>query len=488
VPPPLPRHVTDAATWSAMLGWWRGRSEPAVLAPDVTWSGDELLRRSAGAGDHLASLGVPPGRPIPALLTSSPTAFAYVVGGAGRRHPVAPLGPRLTAPELAACLAGLGTDVLLTEPEWCAVAREAVARVGGRVVLAEEPKPADSPLDVAPDPSEVAFVLHTSGTSGTPRAVPYSQGRMAARVRVNAGLCALRPGDRYATASPFHHIAGFGNYAVALAAGTALVPVPRFTVEAWRSVAALGATHALTVPTVLEMLLGAGVLSFDTLRVLQYGASPIHPDTLRRTLAAIPHVRLVNIYGQTEGSPITCLTAGDHDRIARDGADHLLSSVGTAAPGVDLRIDDADATGVGEVVARAQHLFLPDDDGWLRTGDLGRLDAEGYLFLVARKGDMIIRGGENVYPAEVEQVLEQHPSVREAAVVGVPDVHWGEVVRAYVVPGAGASPDVEQLRAHVRSHVAGFKVPTEWRVIDELPHNASGKLLRRSLANNQLYR
>ena len=307
-------------------------------------------------------------------------------------------------------------------------------------------------------------------------------------MRVNSGLCTLGPGSRYATASPFHHIAGFGNYAVALAAGAALVPVPRFTVEAWKSVAAAGATHALTVPTVLELLLDAGVLGFDTLRVLQYGASPIHPDTLRRTLAAIPHVRLVNIFGQTEGSPITCLTSEDHDRIVRDGADHLLRSVGRAAPGVRLRIEHPDAAGIGEVVAGAEHIFLADDDGWLRTGDLGCLDAEGYLVLVARKGDKIIRGGENVYPAEVEQVLEQHHSVREAAVVGAPDVHWGEVVRAYVVPAAEDPPDVEELRAHVRSRLAGFKVPTESRVIDELPRNASGKLLRRILVNNELYR
>jgi acyl-CoA synthetase (AMP-forming)/AMP-acid ligase II len=488
VPSPLPSHVIGAATWSEMLGWWRGRAEPAVVTPEVTWSGDELLRRSAGAADHLASLGVAPGTPLPALLTSSPTAFAYVVAGAARHHPIAPLGPRLTAHELAACIRALGSDVLLTEPESCAVAREAVAQVGGRVVVVGEPAPAARPLDAGAQPGDVAFVLHTSGTSGTPKPVPYVQGRMAARARVNAWLCALGPGSRYATASPFHHIAGFGNHAVALAAGAALVPMPRFTVEAWQTAAAAGATHALTVPTVLEMLLDAGVLGFDSLRVLQYGASPIHPDTLRRTLAAIPRVRLVNIYGQTEGSPITCLTPDDHDRIVRDGADHLLRSVGRAAPGVRLRLEHPDAGGIGEVVAAADHLFVADDDGWLRTGDLGCLDPDGYLVLVARKGDRIIRGGENVYPAEVEQVIVQHPAVREAAVVGVPDVRWGEVVRAYVVPGAEAALDVDELRTHVRSRLAGFKVPTEWRVIDELPRNGNGKLVRRLLVNNQLYR
>jgi acyl-CoA synthetase (AMP-forming)/AMP-acid ligase II len=241
-------------------------------------------------------------------------------------------------------------------------------------------------------------------------------------------------------------------------------------------------SHALTVPTMLEMLLEAGCLPLPELRTLQYGASPIHPDTLRRTLAAIPEVGLVNIYGQTEGSPITCLTSEDHRLIARDGRTELLASVGRAAPGVDVVIEAPDETGVGEVAARASHLFVSDDDGWLRTGDLGRLDEDGYLFLVGRRGDKIVRGGENVYPVEVENVLQQHPAIADVAVVGRPDQRWGEVVVAFVVPAdASAPPAVDALRAFAREALAGYKVPTEWTLVAELPRNASGKLLRRNL-------
>jgi acyl-CoA synthetase (AMP-forming)/AMP-acid ligase II len=236
------------------------------------------------------------------------------------------------------------------------------------------------------------------------------------------------------------------------------------------------------VPTVLDMLLDEGVLALPDLRVLQYGASPIHPVTLQRVLDALPDVDLVNIFGQTEGSPITCLTRQDHRRIVIDGRDDLLESVGRAVLGVELGIERADDSGIGEVVGRAPHFFRPDPDGWLRTGDMGRLDVEGYLFLSGRRGDKIIRGGENIYPVEVEQVLEHHPDIREAAVVGVPDRRWGEIVRAVVVLEDPAQPPAfDDLQAHVRAQLAGFKVPAEWVVADELPRNAAGKLLRRRL-------
>jgi acyl-CoA synthetase (AMP-forming)/AMP-acid ligase II len=258
--------------------------------------------------------------------------------------------------------------------------------------------------------------------------------------------------------------------------------MPRFTVDAWTELADVGVTHALTVPTMLEMLLDAGRLALPTLRVLQYGASPIHPATLRCTLEALTDVGLVNLFGQTEGSPITCLGPADHRRIAAEGRDDLLESVGRAVPGLELVIDEPDPAGVGEVLARANHLLLPGPDGWLHTGDLGRLDEEGYLFLSGRRGDKIIRGGENIYPIEVEQVLERHPGVREAAVIAVPDQRWGELVKAVIVPtDPSAPPDPEDLRAHVRAQLAGFKVPVQWATVEELPRNASGKLLRRAI-------
>jgi acyl-CoA synthetase (AMP-forming)/AMP-acid ligase II len=270
---------------------------------------------------------------------------------------------------------------------------------------------------------------------------------------------------------------------VALGAGSALLTFGGFSVENWIGLGAKGVTHALLVPTTIDILLEHDALALPSLRTLQYGAAPIHPDTLTSAMDALPGVSFVNIYGQTEGSPITCLTREDH-RAAAGGRFDLLRSVGRAAPGVDLRIEDAASDGVGEVVARARHLFAPDPDGWLRTGDMGRLDPEGYLFLSGRRGDRIVRGGENVYPGEVEDVLVTHPGVKEVAVVGVPDRRWGEIVVAHVVPvDPAAPPGVDELRAFARARLAGFKVPVQWDFTDSLPRNQAGKLLRRVLTS-----
>jgi acyl-CoA synthetase (AMP-forming)/AMP-acid ligase II len=335
-------------------------------------------------------------------------------------------------------------------------------------------------LDQAPD--SVAFVLHTSGTTGRPRPVPYRQDALAQRVRVVSSIIGLGPGTRYATMSPLHHVAGLGNHAVAIGAGACTVPVPRFSLDEWRGLAPLGVTHVLCVPTVLDLLLAEGLLAFDSLRAVQYGASPIHPETLRSALAVLPDVELANLFGQTEGSPLTCLTPTDHRRIVADGRDDLLASVGRAVEGVELRIADPDHRGVGEVLARGAHLMRLDDDGWLHTSDLGRTDDDGFLFLAGRRADMIIRGGENVHPLEVEQALELHVTVREAAVVGVPDRRLGQEVTAFIVPADSvAGVDPAALRSHTRRLLAGFKVPSRWVVVHELPRNASGKLLRRQL-------
>jgi acyl-CoA synthetase (AMP-forming)/AMP-acid ligase II len=472
----------SGSTWSSLVAArWTDNDAPAVIAGGEQWSGVELLERAAGAADLLDEFGAPSGTPVAALVTSTAAAFALAVGASGSGRPLAPLGPKLTVDELAQCVRGLGTAVVVAEPEFADTARDVAALAEIREATYEMPPRSARPLDLDPDPDALVVILHTSGTTGAPRAVPYRQDRFALRVGVHAPLCELTTGSRFASASPFHHIAGFGNHAVALASGASVIAFPRFTTDAWRGLGEVGATHVLVVPTVLEMLLEEDALDLPTLQTLQYGAAPIHPETLARTMAALPGVRLVNLFGQTEGSPITCLTADDH-RLAAAGRTELLSTVGRAVDGVQLRIEGADERGVGEICARGAHLFVTDVDGWLRTGDLGRLDDEGYLTLVGRRGDKIIRGGENVYPLEVEQALERHPAVREAAVVGVPDRRWGELVHAFVVPDDLSSPpDEEELRQFARGLLAGFKVPSAVTYVEALPRNANGKLMRRAL-------
>ena len=468
-------------TWLGMLEARAESDWPAVVSGSGTWTGRELMRRAAGAADLLDAVDAPRGRPVVALLSSTPNAFALSIGAAATDRALAPLGPKLTVSELAPIVANLDGDLIVAESGSADLARAVAERTGRRVALIDHIAASDRALQFEISPDRSAAILHTSGTTGLPKAVPYRQDRLAARTRVNAELVMLGPGTTYASASPFHHIAGIGMLFVALGSGATLLSLPRFDLDAWDGLAARGATHVLIVPTMVEMLLDAGRFHLPGLRVLQYGAASIHPRTLARALEAMPGVQFVNIFGQTEGSPITCLTATDH-ALAVAGRPELLASVGRAAPGVEVVIASPVDDGVGEVVARAVHLFKPDDDGWLRTGDLGHLDADGYLYLSGRRGDKIIRGGENVYPMEVEGVLALHPDVAEACVYGVVDRKWGEIVATTVVPAqAGTAIEFEALRTFVRERLAGFKVPVVWNQAGSLPRNAAGKVLRREL-------
>jgi acyl-CoA synthetase (AMP-forming)/AMP-acid ligase II len=266
-----------------------------------------------------------------------------------------------------------------------------------------------------------------------------------------------------------------------LSCGSAILSTTRFSTAWWRGLSALAATQCLLVPTMIEMLLTEKLLDAVPLRTLLYGAAPITPDTLRRVLNVLPGVALVNLFGQTEGSPITCLDADDHRRAA-DGADELLNTVGRPVQGLQMKVDQPDQWGTGEVLAAAPHLAVHGPDGWLHTGDLGSVDGDGYLHLVGRRHDMVVRGGENVYPLEVENVLASHPEVAAVGVVGVPDQRLGENLAAFLVPVVPAAPpDVDQLRRFTRARLAGFKVPAHWYVVEELPLNHNGKLNRHAL-------
>jgi acyl-CoA synthetase (AMP-forming)/AMP-acid ligase II len=472
--------VADAEpTWTAMVRAAQDHDRPAVRFGDLVWSGRELLDRAAGAADWLETLGLEPHVPVPALVSVSPGALALVIGGAGSAHPVAPLGVRTAAPEAAAAVAATAAPVLIAAPEHADLGAEAARLTGRRLALLPAFRPSPRHLGAAPD--DIAVLLHTSGTTGAPKPVPMPQWRLAARASVNGTLCELDPESFYGASAPFHHISGLGNLAVALARGARITGIPRFTVEGWGLLRDLGVTHTSVVPSMLEMLLAAGRAAQPSLRVLQYGGAPIRPEALRQTYLALPGVRMLNMFGQTEGSPISVLTAQDHRDAVRDRPG-LLLSVGRAAPGVELRVAEPDGGGVGEILARADHFFAVDAEGWLHSGDLGRVAGDGYVYLAGRRGDMIIRGGENVHPLEVETVIGGHPQVAEAAVVGVPDRRLGQSVAAYVVAADPAAPPApEELRAYTRARLSGFKVPAEWHVVAELPRNANGKLLRHRL-------
>jgi acyl-CoA synthetase (AMP-forming)/AMP-acid ligase II len=474
--------LNDAClTWSQLV-LARRDSETAALTGERDVSYAELIGLAEAAAVWLDEVGASPGMPVPALFDTSPESLAMIIAGSCTGRPVAPLGPRLTPRELAACIAGLGAPVLVAEPAYAEQAAAAAERAGCRPAVVPELKPGGRGLPPETRPEATAAILHTSGTTGAPKQVPIRQDRLARRVAVSSALMEAGPGSVYASGSPFYHIAGLGNLAVMIAVGATVLPFPRFSVAAWQDLGTRGVTHAFLVPTMIERLLEAGALTLPGLRLLQYGAAPIRSATLARAVAALPGVRFINMFGQTEGSPVACLIQEDHDR-ALAGRPGLLASVGRAAPGIELRLANPDANGIGEILARGDHLFKLAEDGWLHTSDLATIDADGYVYLAGRLGDRIKRGGENVHPVEVEDVLREHPAVREVAVIGVPDSELGQAVRAFVVLDAGLpEPGPDELRTFARRALAGFKVPTTWRFVPELPRNASGKILRRELA------
>lgn len=480
----MPKHSILPTPWVEMVANALTAAGDQVIAIDPEagqLTARELLHRVGGAINLLDATGVRRGHAVPALITMRPESLALIIAGAATGRPLAPLSGRLTARELSLCLEGLDSPVVLCERQWAEVGHQVAERCGRQLVIVEAISPTPEPPILSAATDSTAFILHTSGTTGRPRRVDVREDRMAARSVRYARMMQMSPGCVFVAGSPFHHIGGLGAIAVALAQGVTTVAFPQFSVEAWTNLKALGVTHAQAIPTILEMLLRADALVLPDLKLLQYGASPIHPDTLRRVQAAMPGVDVINVYGQTEGAPLTCLSPQDH-RSAAAGNEILLKSVGTAVPGVELRIHEPDADGYGEVWARGSHLFLVEEDGWQHTGDQGRLDEQGYLFLAGRKSDMIIRGGENVYPLEVEQVLATHPEVVEAAVVGTPDERVGEAIKAFIVlRDPAVQPEVSALRAFARSSLAGYKVPEHWEFIAALPRNPSGKVVKAKL-------
>jgi acyl-CoA synthetase (AMP-forming)/AMP-acid ligase II len=474
-------------TWLERVCALHERSErPAVIGEVGSVTGRELVGKAVAAADLLVDLDVPAGQPIPALLTTNARALALLLGGAAANRPLAPLGPRQTPTELAEIVRRTGSSVLLTEAAFSDTARQ-VADAAGIAAVTVPFLPVSS-RSLHPEPGPTAIYLHTAGTTGVPKRVSLTDPVLDARAELLRRLIGIGPDSRYATGSPLHHIGGLGNVLVALTAGAAVICTSRFSFDWWRNLKQLDATHCLLVPTMIEMLLSEGLLDAVPLKTLIYGASPITVETLRQVLQVLPDVALVSLYGQTEGSPLASLGPDDH-RLAAVNNPDILHTVGRPVSGLRLQIDAPDAEGIGEVFAAAAHLSGRAADGWLHTGDLGVVDAGGYLRLCGRRHDMVVRGGENVYPLEVEKVISAHPAVAAVGVVGVPDTRLGETLAAFVVPTDTAHPPrPEELVSFTRTRLAGFKVPQYWYCVGELPLNSAGKVVRTQLRDSHLKR
>ena len=463
------------------------RDALALTARSAHWTRGQLSLAADGLAGSLVAEGLGEGQRIACLLDDDAPAVALIhaTRRLGALH--ISLNRRASPYELRVQLESVGASALLYDRANAATAREALPE--GVASHRIEALLAGSPCAVAPrlrervDLDAPATIVFTSGTTGRPKGAVLSHDNHRASAHAWAGLLRPRPGDRWLVCVPLFHVAGLAIITRATRWGAALDLLERSDPVAVSRAIDAGVTHMSLVPA---QLMGLLVERGDrpvpsTLRAILLGGGPIPQDVLARAREA--GYPVLTTYGLTETGSGVVSGGADQATLGDPGT-------GRALPGVELRVESD-----GEILVRGEMVFLGylDDeaataralpgDGWLHTGDRGTLDERGLLRVRARADDLIISGGENIAPAEVEAVLEAHPGVAEAAVTGIPDERWGAVPRAFVVPVAGADPADDELDRFCRERLAGYKVPTSFVRLESLPRNAMGKISRSELAD-----
>ena len=475
-----------------------------------TWSEcrDRVARLAASLGD----LGVAAGDRVAVLALNSDRYHEFLYAVPWADAVVVPLNIRWNATELAYSLDDCQARVLIVDDTFAGL----VPELGDRAVttltavFAGDGECPDGLIDLesligSHQPiddsrrggSSPAGIFYTGGTTGSPKGVVLSHSNL---ITCALGVCAtgdaMKPGGRLLHAAPMFHLADIGAWIMQNVLGGTHVFVPGFTAAGVaETIERYRVSEVLLVPTMIQMLVddpAAKSADLSSLRNLVYGASPIADAVLKRAMERLPGVGFTQAYGMTELSPVTTLLSpADHD------SERLRRSAGRAVPHAEVRIVDPDGVEVphgtvGEVVARGGHTMLgywnqPEEtalalrDGWMHTGDAGYMDDDGYVFIVDRIKDMIVSGGENVYSAEVENAIAQHPAVLACAVIGVPDPKWGERVHAVVALKPGHQVTTAELRDHAKSLIASYKAPRSAEFVDQFPLSAAGKILKRDL-------
>jgi acyl-CoA synthetase (AMP-forming)/AMP-acid ligase II len=456
---------------------------PVVTADGRSLSAAGLLDLAQAAAERFSR--------YPAVLYLGTNHLAYPValfGSALAGVPLIPLNYRLGEQQLADLLGRHPGALVLRQEDLDGLVDPGPGGGGDSVA-------ADEPVEVDEDP--VAVLLYTSGTTAAPKAALLRHRHLLAYVWNTVEFGSAEDGDTALVMVPPYHVAGLANLLTNLYAGRRVVYLAAFDAGEWlATVRREGVTHAMLVPTMLARVVAsvpAGEAETPTLRSLAYGGARMPLPVLEQALRVFPGTGFVNAYGLTEtASSITVLSPEDH-RAALTSADPAvrdrLGSVGRPLPGIEfqIRLDDGSLAGAGEtglVFVRGDQISGEygggsglDAGGWFATRDRGRLDPGGYLFIEGRADDTIIRGGENIAPAEIEDVLLGYPGITEAAVIGVPDPEWGQRVVAVVV-GEG---DPEAIREWVRKRLRSSKTPETIVFRPELPKTETGKLLRRVL-------
>lgn len=480
--------------------WLRRRAEThgpkrALVTEGETWSFAALSTDADRAAHHLSAAGIRAGMRV-GILSANSGSFAVVLHALTRLGAIAvPLNLRLTPHELTMQLSDVNAEVVLVDQRGESLLAHSLESLEGVRLLPIEawrdgrgdplPRPSPSELLALEAPQ---MILFTSGTTGRPKGAVITYGNTWWNALGSALNLGLHADDAWLLCLPLFHIGGLSILMRSVIYGIPAIVHERFNARRVNETIESGAVSIVSVVSRMleEMLDARGDRPFPaTLRCVLIGGGPVPAPLLERSLKA--QVPIVQTYGMTE-------TASQMATLSPQDAVRKAGSAGKALMGAEVRVD-ASGDEVGEILVRgpvvspgywgAQYGDHLDAEGWFHTQDLGYVDSEGYLYVVSRRNDLIISGGENVYPAEVERVLTSHPAVREAAVVGRPDAAWGEVPVAYVVlcqeTGSTNLELSEALSVHCRNRLAKYKVPVAIYSIERLPRNAGGKILRAHL-------
>lgn len=500
----IPGHFARRQPDNVALSFEGRTTTYAALERQTSQVARALLASGAGPGDRICYLG-----------KNTDLYFELLLGAAKAGVTMVPINWRLAPPEVAYIARNAEARLLFSTREFLDTARALSRELAGITLIPlENAGPGEpayaawrdahgpGPVDHAAQPSDIVIQLYTSGTTGHPKGAMLSHGNLLVPLAAlaEAGIEWNRwgPSDIGLVAMPVAHISGTGWGLVGLYNGSKSVVTREFDPHAVLDfIENEKITKLFMVPSAMQIVLSdprARTVDYSRLRYILYGASPIPPPLLREGMEVFG-CGFVQNYGMTEtAGSVTALVPEDHslEDVPR------MKSAGKPLPGVEIAILDPQGRPLppgqsGEIATRspanmAGYWRMPEataaaltPDGWLRTGDAGYLDEDGYLYIHDRIKDMIISGGENVYPAEVEKVLSDHPQIAEVAVIGVPHPKWGEAVKAVVVPRPGAGIDPAEIIAWARPRIAGYKLPKSVDVVASLPRNASGKILRREL-------
>ena len=479
----------------------RSPESPAIRLGEVELSYGELDEHSARLAALLREKGVELGDRVGVMLPNVPEFPVAYYGVLRAGAIVVPMNVLLKRREIAFYLEDSGAKLLLAWHGFAAEARDGAADAGAEMVEVEpasfaamlaENEPTPGLVDTAED--DTAVILYTSGTTGKPKGAELTHMNLFRNADVSSRTTSeIEQGDVVLGALPlFHSFGQTVSMNASLKVGACLTLVPRFDPgEALATMQRDGVTHFYGVPTMYGALLHHPERdSFDTsaLRICITGGASMPVEVLRGFEDAFG-AKVMEGYGLSETSPVACSNHPDRERRA--------GSIGTPIEGVEMQVvdenDEPVAQGeVGEIVIRGHNIMKgywqrPDATeeamrgGWFHSGDMARTDEEGYFYIVDRKKDLIIRGGYNVYPREVEEVLYEHPKIREAAVVGVPHDEWGEEIGAAVVLHQGEQLAPEEVSAYVKERIAAYKYPRLVWFIDDLPKGPTGKILKREI-------